>query len=114
MAIKMMKRTDNYTYRITWSEEDKEYIGLCVEFPSLNWLAKTQEAALQGIINLVAEVVADMQTNNENIPQPIATRNFSGKLLVRIPPEVHKELTIQAAQAGVSINRLISAKLAKT
>ena len=113
MAIKLIKPTDNYTYRITWSEEDKEYIGLCAEFPSLSWLAKTQELALQGIINLVAEAVSDMQTNNENIPQPIAAKRFSGRLLVRIPPEVHKELTIQAAEAGVSINRLISAKLAK-
>lgn len=114
MATKLMKQTDNYTYRITWSEEDKEYIGLCAEFPSLSWLAKTQETALQGIINLVAEAVSDMQANNENIPQPIAAKRFSGRLLVRIPPEVHKELTIQAAEAGVSVNRLVSAKLAKS
>ncbi|MBN1690379.1 MAG: toxin-antitoxin system HicB family antitoxin [Dehalococcoidia bacterium] len=108
-----MKQTDNYTYRITWSEEDKEYIGLCAEFPSLSWLADTQEAALQGIINLVAEAVSDMRANNETVPQPIAARRFSGRLLVRIPPEVHKELTIEAAEAGVSINRIISARLAK-
>ena len=114
MATKLMKRTDNYTYRITWSEEDKEYIGLCAEFPSLSWLARTQEAALQGIISLVGEVISDMRANNENIPGPIAMKRFSGRLLVRIPPEVHKDLTIQAAEAGVSINRLISAKLAKT
>jgi predicted HicB family RNase H-like nuclease len=114
MATKLMKQVDNYTYRITWSEEDKEYIGLCAELPSLSWLDKTQAAALQGIINLAAEAVSDMLANNENIPQPIATKRFSGKLLVRIPPYVHKELTIQAAEAGVSINRIISSKLAKT
>lgn len=114
MATKLMKQTDNYTYRITWSEEDKEYIGLCAEFPSLSWLDTTQETALQGIINLVAEAVSDMRSNNETIPQPISTKRFSGRLLVRIPPDVHKELTIQATEAGVSINRIISAKLAKT
>ena len=114
MATRLIKQTDNYTYRITWSEEDKEYIGLCAEFPSLSWLADTQEASLQGIIHLVGEAVSDMRANNEKIPQPIATKRFSGKLLVRIPPEVHKELTIQAAEAGVSINRIISSKLAKS
>ena len=113
MATKLMKQTDNYTYRITWSEVDKEYIGLCAEFPSLSWLDTTQETALQGIINLVAEAVSDMRANNETIPQPISKKRFSGKLLVRIPPEVHKELAIQAAEAGVSLNRIISAKLAK-
>ena len=34
---------DKYTYRVTWSEEDQEYVGLCLEFPSLSWLAETQE-----------------------------------------------------------------------
>ena len=23
-----------YTYRVTWSAEDNEYVGLCAEFPS--------------------------------------------------------------------------------
>jgi predicted RNase H-like HicB family nuclease len=26
---------DKYTYRVTWAEEDGEYVGLCAEFPSL-------------------------------------------------------------------------------
>jgi hypothetical protein len=50
----------NYTYRITWSEEDNQYVGLCAEFPSLSWLADSQEAALLGILKLVREVDADM------------------------------------------------------
>ena len=36
---------DKYTYRVTWSEEDIEYVGLCAGFPSLSWLAETREAA---------------------------------------------------------------------
>jgi len=112
MVKKIVKHADQYTYRITWSEEDKEFVGLCVEFPSLSWLAKTQEAALQGIRAIVAEAVTDMQSNNENVPQPLAIRRYSGKLMVRIPPHLHRELTIQAAEAKVSINRLVSSKLA--
>ena len=27
---------DKYTYRVTWSEEDAEYVGLCAEFSSLS------------------------------------------------------------------------------
>jgi len=55
-----MEKNDRYTYRVTWSEEDKEYVGLCAEFPSLSWLADTQEEALRGIKNVVAEVRRDM------------------------------------------------------
>ena len=107
MAIKK----DKYTYRVTWSEDDNEYVGLCAEFPSLSWLADTPEKALKGIRKLVADVLSDMIEDNEPIPEPIACRHFSGKFMVRVPPDVHRKLAIQAAESGVSLNRIASAKL---
>lgn len=108
-----MKATQNdkYTYRVTWSEEDAEHLGLCIEFPSLSWLAATPESALRGIRRVVADVVADMKASGESVPEPLATRKFSGKFMIRIPPAVHRELSIEAIEAGVSLNRLASAKL---
>jgi predicted HicB family RNase H-like nuclease len=102
---------DKYTYRVTWSEEDGEYVGLCAEFPSLSWLADTPEAALSGIRATVKKVVKDMQATGEVIPEPLATRRYSGKFIVRVPPDVHRKLQIQAAESKVSFNRLIRAKL---
>jgi predicted HicB family RNase H-like nuclease len=107
-------KNDRYTYRITWSEDDQEYVGLCAEFPSLSWLEKTPEAALTGIRNIVAEVIADMETSGEPIPEPIATRPYSGKFMVRVPPELHRRLALEAAEAGVSLNRIASAKLSQS
>lgn len=104
---------NKYTYRITWSEEDGEYVGLCAEFPSLSWLADTQESALAGIRDTVKQVVQDMESTGETIPQPLSTKRYSGKFTVRVPPDVHKKLQIQAAEAKVSFNRLISSKLSQ-
>lgn len=104
-------KNDHYTYRVTWSADDEEYVGLCVEFPSLSWLANTPEDALKGIRNVVADVVEDMKANDEQIPEPIALKNYSGKFMVRVPPEVHRTLAIKAAEAGISLNRLASSKL---
>lgn len=109
----MVLKNDHYTYRITWSTDDKEYVGLCAEFPSLSWLSKTPEGALRGIRKVIADVIADMKKNREEIPEPIASRNYSGKFMVRVPSEAHRKLAIQAAEAGVSLNRLASAKLSK-
>jgi len=109
----MALKYDRYTYRVTWSDEDKEYVGLCAEFPSLSWLARTPEAALKGIRKVVADVVKDMQESGDPIPDPIASRQYSGKFMVRVPPEVHRKLAVQAAEAGVSLNRLASSKLAR-
>ena len=110
----MALKNDKYTYRVTWSEEDKEHIGLCAEFPSLSWLATTPETALKGIRNVVATVVRDMQTNGERIPEPIAHKQYSGKFVVRVPPEVHRRLVLEAAEVGVSLNRPASAKLSQS
>jgi predicted HicB family RNase H-like nuclease len=106
-----MLENDRYTYRVTWSEEDEEYVALCAEFPSLSWLAAEPEAALRGIRLVVAEAVADIRSAGETPPEPLAVRLYSGKFMVRIPPEVHRKLAIEAAEAGVSLNRLASAKL---
>lgn len=109
----MILEQDRYTYRVTWSEEDDEYLGLCTEFSSLSWLADKPEDALQGIRQVVAEVVADLEANNEPVPEPIAVRQYSGKFLIRIPPEIHRRLVLEAAEAGVSLNRLASARLSQ-
>lgn len=103
---------DHYTYRVTWSAEDGEHVGLCAEFPSLSWLAETPEAALAGIRQVVAEAVADMAATGEAVPAPLAEKHYSGEFRVRIPPEVHRALAMQAAEQGISLNRLASAKLA--
>ncbi len=109
----MVLKNDRYTYRVTWSEEDGEYVGLCAEFPSLSWLAGSPEAALKGIRRVVAETVKEMECHGEQAPTPIAGRHYSGKFIVRVPPEVHRALAIQAAESGVSLNRIASAKLSQ-
>lgn len=108
-----MLKNDRYTYRVTWSEEDEEYVGLCVEYPSLSWLAPTPQEALEGIRQAVADVVVDMEANEETVPEPIALRSYSGKFTVRIPPALHRRLVLEAAESGISLNRLASAKLSE-
>lgn len=105
-------RSDRYTYRVTWSEEDGEFVGLCAEFPSLSWLAETQEEALKGINNLVHDVLIDMEAAGESVPEPLSKKKFSGTFTVRVTSDIHRKLAIEAAECKVSFNRYISAKLA--
>ncbi len=67
----MVRIVDRYTYRVTWSEEDQEYVGLCAELPSLSWLEPTLEKALLGIRSLVKKVIAEIKRNKEFVPEPI-------------------------------------------
>lgn len=109
----MELKNDHYTYRVTWSADDNEYIGLCAEFPSLSWLAESPESALKGIRKVVAEVINDMKKSGEPIPEPIANRHYSGKFVVRVTPETHRMLAIQSAESGVSLNRLVASKVSR-
>jgi predicted HicB family RNase H-like nuclease len=108
--MKTMKN-DRYTYRVTWSQEDEEYIGLCVEFPSLSWLAGSPEAALKGIRNIVAEVISDMQSNDEPVPEPLANKHYSGIFTVRTTPDIHRNIALKAAECNVSLNRFVNSRL---
>ncbi|MFP6829839.1 MAG: type II toxin-antitoxin system HicB family antitoxin [Gammaproteobacteria bacterium] len=107
----MARDIDRFTYRVTWSEEDQEHVGLCAEFPGLSWLESDPEKALAGIRKLVKSCVADMKKHDEPVPEPLSARRFSGKFMVRVPPETHRILALQAAESGVSLNRLVASKL---
>ena len=106
-------KTDQYCYRVTWSEEDGEYVGTCAEFPSVSWLDEKPESALAGVRKVVAQCVKEMKKSGEVVPEPLATKSFSGRFMVRVPPQLHRNLATQAAESGVSLNRLVSHKLAQ-
>lgn len=107
----MKNNSKFYTYRVTWSQEDNEHVGLCTEFPSLSYLDKDIKKALEGIGQLVSETIEDMKNNNEPIPKPLSTRTYSGKFVVRISPDKHRNLTIKASEQGVSLNHYVSDRL---
>lgn len=107
-----MTDVSHYTYRVTWSAEDKEHLGLVAEFPSLSWLDRDQIGALTGIRALVSDVVADLESTGAGVPRPFAERRYSGAFKLRIPPELHRTLAIRAAEENVSLNRLVSSRLA--
>ena len=68
---------NHYTYSVTWSGEDGEYVGLCTEFPSLSWLAATPDEAFTGIRRLVSDALADMRDSGEPAPQPVADQTLA-------------------------------------
>ena len=52
------------------SAEDHAYVGLCAEFLALSWLDGDQSKAFSRIVELVAEVVVEMISQNETVPTP--------------------------------------------
>lgn len=101
----------HYTYRVSWSSDDAEFVATCAEFPSLSWLAGSQVEALQGLEQLLVDVVADMAAAGEQVPEPFADRSYSGKFNLRVGENLHRELAIHAAEDGLSLNQYVVRKL---
>ena len=100
-----------YTYRVTWSVEDDQYVATCVELPSLSWLADTQEDALRGLRDLVAEVVRDLTDTGEPVPEPLSSRSYSGKFNLRVGEHLHRRLAMEAAAEHLSLNQYLVRRL---
>lgn len=101
----------HYTYRVTWSAEDAEFVGTCLEFPSLSWLATTQDEALHGIVDLVREVVKDLERGGEPVPEPLSSRVYSGKFNLRVGERLHRKLALEAAEEHLSLNQYVVRRL---
>ena len=73
-AAKYMKALFNfkiearYSYSVTWSAQDGEFVGLCAEFPSLSWLDPDPDKARSGIERLVFDTLQDMNFTGDIIP----------------------------------------------
>jgi predicted HicB family RNase H-like nuclease len=105
-------QVNHYTFRVSWSPEDGEYVGTALEFPSLSWLAEDENEAFNGIRQLVAGVVEDLLEHGEPAPEAIADRDFNGKVLLRVTPARHRAIALRAAEQGVSMNRYLNDVLA--
>lgn len=87
---------DHYTYRVEWSDEDNEWVGLCNELPSLSWLDPDKAKALAGIERLAQNVAG-------KDPAAVALGRKGGlkggrARAAKLTPEQRSEIAKKAAQ----------------
>jgi predicted HicB family RNase H-like nuclease len=107
----MTKLVDEYSYSIAFSPQDRAFIGRVAEWPSLAAHGPSGEAALREIRSVVEACLEDMEASGEVIPEPLSRRTFSGKLLLRLPTDLHRFLALEAEREGTSLNQLIATHL---
>lgn len=102
---------EQYLYSVGWSEKDDAFIARVAECPSLAAHGETQEEAMREIKSVVEFVLNDLKESNEPIPEPFGKRSFSGRLVLRMPEYMHRQLALEAMQQGISLNQLLNLKL---
>lgn len=107
----VLPKAEHYLYSVGWSEADESFVARVAEFPSLAAHGDTQEEALREIKEVVGFVLNDLQENGEQFPEPFGKRSFSGRLVLRMPEYMHRQLALEAMQQGISLNQLLNLKL---
>jgi hypothetical protein len=90
----------SYTFSVVWSEEDREFVGLCEAFPSLSWLGSTEQAAMDGIKRLVGSLTFDP---DERAAQKQASRDKDAQDLAegrKTPEQLREENTLIRADGA--------------
>ena len=103
----------NYPYTITEDvEEGKTYF--VAEIPDLPGCGAHGETLDEAKLSLDEAKRLWLEVSFEKglpIPEPVAEDEFSGKFILRLPPKLHMILSIEARQAGMSLNQYIRNKL---
>lgn len=104
-------KTEHYLYSVGWSDADEAFVSRVAEFPLLAAHGDTQEDALREIKSVVEFVLSDLRESGEPVPEPFGKRSFSGRLVLRMPEYMHRQLALEAMQQGISLNQLLNLKL---
>jgi predicted RNase H-like HicB family nuclease len=106
-----MPKAEQYLYSVGWSEADQIFGARVAEFPLLAAHGDTQEEALREIKEVVGFVLNDLRESGEAIPEPFGKRSYSGRLVLRMPEYMHRQLALEAMRQGISLNQLLNLKL---
>ncbi len=103
-----------YSFAITWSELDQNYVALCPEFPGLSGLGDTPQEAIAELQVALELAVETYEAEGWTLPAPQPRSQYSGKLLVRLPKSLHATLAQEAETEGVSLNTHVVSRLSAT
>ena len=113
-----MNKKNLYRIRLYPIETDANTIEWAAEFPDLPGCVGAGDTAEEDVTMAMDAKRAWMETAREEgrkIPKPknIYEEDFSGKFTLRLPKSLHKELTLQAEDEGVSLNQYILYSISK-
>lgn len=103
-----MKASDRYLKIVEWSDEDGCYVGTCPGLMLGGIHGKDETKVYAELCQTVDEWIAIHAKDALPLPPATAGRDYSGKFVVRVGKELHRELAVHALREGVSLNSYCS------
>lgn len=99
-----MKPSDRYLKIVEWSEEDGCYVGTCPGLIHGGVHGDDEAKVYRELCQVVAEAVELYEADEKPLPPPTSNREYSGRFVLRVDKELHREIAIRALRAGESLN----------
>jgi len=103
--------SDKYMKLVEWSDEDDCYVGTSPGLFDGGVHGQDETEVFKELCEVVEETISIIKDSGKPLPKETANKKFSGKIALRITPELHKAVAIKAMQEGESISKLIQRKL---
>lgn len=108
-----MEKTQQYSMRVFWSDEDESFIAVCPEFQDLSAFGDTYEDAVHELKVAIGGAIEIYREEGWALPERAVAEQHSGQFRVRIPRSLHSRLVSDADRENVSLNTLVVARLAE-
>ena len=106
-----IKKSDKYFKIVEWSEADQCYVGTAPGLILGGVHGKNQTKVFKELCQACEEAIHLLEEEGRPLPEATADKKYSGKILLRIPSDLHRALAIKALKEGESINKIISRRL---
>src|SRR4030042_1177191 len=94
-------------------EESGTYTAVILEFPGCIAQGDTPQEAYEHLEDAAKDWIEVALTLKQEIPSPSQSLSFGGKVLLRLPKSLHRQLALIAEREGVSLNQFIVSALSQ-
>lgn len=99
-----MKPSDQYLKIVEWSDEDRCYVCTCPGLMLGGVHGDDESEVYKALCVAVDEWIKIREEDGDPLPPATGGREYSGKFVVRVGKDLHKELAIEALREGQSLN----------
>lgn len=104
---------DGFTIKLL-EDENGDFVAHFVEMPNISAFGYSPTNAIEELKVAWEETKQSYKEHNEPIPIAPSRKEYSGQFNVRIDKRLHRQLALEAVDAGICLNALIAQKLASS
>jgi predicted RNase H-like HicB family nuclease len=104
---------DGFTIKL-YQDDDGDYLAHFVEMPNISAIADSPELAIKELAMAWSGVKESYIKRGETIPSALDRKANINQVNIRMDRQLHHALARQASLSGISLDTLVSRKLAES